>query len=461
VSGHGRDDDVPDAVVRELRSAFGPEASPADGIDFDDPAIDEMLGLSTPGGTPAPAVTDPPPGGGSEPALGAPVPAPVPVPAGSDAHPEPERAAAGATGPGGAPEPPLGRRARRRARRAARDASGPSDDLDDDVPAVRIVPRDVGRPAPAVRPAARAAGAPVRAGSGGQEPTPPGGRATIVIGDELDSTGAFDAVELPAPSMDPRVRARRVAVKRAEGRRRLVWVGVAAGAVLALVAVLAVFASPLFAVEEVEVQGRVYTDPAAIQAVVDDIDGEPILLVDTLGAERRLEEIPWVERAIVTTDFPDRVVIDLRERQPLATFQGGDSRYRVIDADGRVIEVLDGRPVDYVLLTGPAPDTAAGAFAGPPFAGAATLVGALPGRIRDVTASVSVDAATGDLGMALDVGDPAGPVAVGLGAPVDLESKLARLLTYLDDGLVGVERLDVSTTDVSVTERADTAEPAG
>jgi cell division septal protein FtsQ len=109
--------------------------------------------------------------------------------------------------------------------------------------------------------------------------------------------------------MDPRVRARRIAVKRAAGRRRLVWDRCVALVVVLVVGTLAVFSSSLFAVEDVRVQGAAYTelyDGAELQAVIDDLTGEPILLVDTLAAERRLELIPWIERAIVTTDFPTR-----------------------------------------------------------------------------------------------------------------------------------------------------------
>ena len=56
-----------------------------------------------------------------------------------------------------------------------------------------------------------------------------------------------------------------------------------------------------------------------------------MLRADTDGAERELEAIPWVEDARVTTDFPHGATIELRERQPVATFQGPDGRFRVID----------------------------------------------------------------------------------------------------------------------------------
>jgi cell division protein FtsQ len=271
----------------------------------------------------------------------------------------------------------------------------------------------------------------------------------IVIGDELEASGAFDAVEVPSRSMDPRLRARRVAVKRAQGRKRLLWVAAIGGVVLVVVAVLAVFASSLFSVEVIDVQGAVYSQARygeQFQRVIDEMQGDPVLLVDTRRAERELESIPWVERAFVRTDFPNRVVIDIRERRPLATYQGSDERYRVIDADGRVLDVLVGRPVDYKLLSGVGPDLEPGSMSGTQFAEAAQMVGALPSELRAITESASVDATTGDLGLQL-----AGGVSVRIGTFDRLDAKLARLLQQVRDGLDGIGRLDVSTDEVIET----------
>jgi cell division septal protein FtsQ len=303
-----------------------------------------------------------------------------------------------------------------------------------------------------------------------------GARNTIIIGNELDSTGAFDAVAVPSRSMDPRVRARRVAVKRARGRKRLLWTSLVVLVVLVGVAVLAVFSSSLFAVEHIDIQGATYTqytEPDVLQAILDQVEGEPVLLVDTRDIERQLEQIPWIERAFVTTDFPDRVLIDVRERRPLATFPGTDGRYRVIDREGRVLTVLDGRPTDYMLLIGPAPDTEAGGLAGTPFAAAAQMISALPGEIRSLSVAASVDATTGDLGLRIvapastdadsststtttepDDTDPSlrdDLIEVRIGSSTNLDGKLARLLQLIRNGLDGVVRIDVSTDEVSVT----------
>jgi cell division protein FtsQ len=219
--------------------------------------------------------------------------------------------------------------------------------------------------------------------------------------------------------------------------------------IVVVVAVLAVLASSLFAVEIVEVQGAPYTEARngeGLQAVIDGLKGEPVLLVDTAAAERKLEELPWVERAFVTTDFPNRVLIDIRERQPLATFKGSDERWRVIDRDGRVLDVLDGQPRDYMPIEGLAPDSEPGQLAGTPFALAAQLVAALPTEIRAATDAVTVDAASGDFGLVLR-----GPITVRLGGFDRMDTKLARLLQQVREGLDGITGLDLATDEIAVT----------
>jgi hypothetical protein len=139
------------------------------------------------------------------------------------------------------------------------------------------------------------------------------------------------------------------------------------------------------------------------------------------------------------------VVIDIRERRALATFRGGDGRWRVIDVQGRVLDVLDGQPVAYMPITGSHPDTSRGQYAGTPYASAATLVQVLPAEVRAITQSVGLDAVTGTLTMEL-----VGGVAVRLGSADDLDDKLARLLSQVRGGLSGVVALDVSTAQIGV-----------
>ena len=273
------------------------------------------------------------------------------------------------------------------------------------------------------------------------------GRSTIVIKD-LDESGSIEA--LPARSsgsMDPRVRARRIAVRRAKGRKRLIWVAIAAAILLVLVGAVAVLASSLFDVRTIDVQGAVYTDPTELSAIVDDLRGDAILLVDTRQIERRLESIPWVESARVSTQFPHRVFIDIRERKPIATFAGSDGKYRVIDRDGRVPRRRRRHPHRLHAGHGGQPRRRAG-----PVRRAALRLGRPTGdrpAERDPGAD-RVDRRRRDRRRPVRCSSTAS-IEVQLGPSADLSTKLVRLLSEVRGGLDGICALDVSTSEISRT----------
>ena len=188
-------------------------------------------------------------------------------------------------------------------------------------------------------------------------PDTSGDRPVVFIDDDVVVTESPEDSRRLRRRMEPRLRDRRISVRRAESRRRLRWVFLAVF-VLALVgAGLAVLGSSLFAIEadHVRVEGNVYTDRVRLQAVVDDLVGTPVLAADTQAAERELEAIPWVDQARVRTNFPHGATIDIRERVALATYAGPDGQFRVIDGDGRVLDVIAGQPIAYMLITGPDP----------------------------------------------------------------------------------------------------------
>ncbi len=271
---------------------------------------------------------------------------------------------------------------------------------------------------------------------------------TIVIGDaDTDAGRPIEQVPTTSrPTIDPRVRARRIAVGRARGRRRL-WVVLAALSVLAvLVAGLAVLGSSWFEVTQVDVQGSSYSKPDVDQ-VLESVRGRPVLLVDTVQLEHRLEATPWVEMASVSTDFPHGLFVDIRERRPVAYYLGSDHRARAIDRDARVIAVLDGVPLDYPEITGSAPDLGPGQSAGATFAGAAEVILSLPPELRAQMDTVGADASAGVVSLRLKTG-----AIVRLGAPTDLTRKLARLLIVVRlPGFKKLRIIDVSTTDVSTS----------
>jgi cell division protein FtsQ len=270
--------------------------------------------------------------------------------------------------------------------------------------------------------------------------------APIFIDDR--PTGETISIEAAtsATRIEPRMRDRRIAVRRAAGMKRLRWVLLAAVVIIVVVAVLAVLGSGLFAIDDVEVEGAVYTNPDALAAVVAGLEGSPVLRADTDRAERDLEAIPWVEDARVTTDFPHGAKIEIRERKPAATYEGQDGRFRVIDTHGRVLDVLDAQPVEYpVVLSADSPDLEPGQFAPPGFGAAASLLSALTPELRATTQSVAVTPDGSDLRLMLGDG-----LEVRFGAARDLVVKLVRLQTRLDElegG--GFSYVDVSTDEVT------------
>jgi cell division protein FtsQ len=246
----------------------------------------------------------------------------------------------------------------------------------------------------------------------------------------------------PKVALDPRLRARRISVRREAGRRRLRLVAVVGVVFVVALAAVIVARSPLLAVDDVQVAGAVYTDPVALEAVTGEVIGRPMLTVSTGDLEERLEALPWIRRADVWREWPTTLRVDVVERRPVATFYGDDGRYRVVDAEGRVVAVVDGLPVDVVAVAGQGPSLDAGAQAPPPVPEAAVVAAALPDALRVRLA----DVAPGPDGIILRLVD--GPQVV-LGTTDQLREKLVATLTVLN-------RLEPGTTgslDVRVPDR--------
>jgi cell division protein FtsQ len=275
-----------------------------------------------------------------------------------------------------------------------------------------------------------------------------GERSTVFI-DGSPPTGETISIEdaVAATRIEPRLRDRRIAVRKEAGRKRLKWALIVAVVIAVVVGGLAVLGSSLFAVRDVEVEGAVYTDDRALAAVVEDLEGTPVLRVDTDAAEEELERIPWVEDARVTTDFPHGAKIEIRERAPALAFEAADDRYRVIDAEGRVLDVLPGQPVGYLVLTSDdAPALAAGQFAPPGFAAAASMVQAMTPEMARRAESVAVTPDGADLRLELR-----GGTEVRFGAAEELIAKLVRLQTVLDDHAdEPISVIDVATNEVTI-----------
>ena len=270
------------------------------------------------------------------------------------------------------------------------------------------------------------------------------GKKRVVITDDsevIDKKSTRSALDNGAS----RFRLRRIAVRRQEGRRRLRWFTIVGLVVGAGVIILLLLTSPILSVRTVDVEGVVYADPDLVASVVDSVQGEPILTVDLDAAEKKLLAISWVRLARVSMHLPARVTIEIVERSPIAFFRSVDGFNRVIDRDGRVLDVIEGDPIDYTPMIGTGPNISAGQTVEQPFLGAAQLINALPADLqaRLLTVTVSPE---GEVSLALT-----NDVEVLFGRPDDFQVKLVGVVNEIKrQGSNRYAVIDVSSGQPSV-----------
>ena len=270
------------------------------------------------------------------------------------------------------------------------------------------------------------------------------GKKRVVISDDSEVIDRKSSRN-PSDNGASRFRLRRIAVRREEGRRRLRWFTVLGLGVAGIILVLLLLTSPLLSVRKVEVEGVVYANPELVASIVDSIDGEPILTVDLDAAEDKLLMIPWVRQARVSMHLPSRVTIEVVERAPIAFFRSVDGFNRVIDRDGRVLDVIEGDPVDFTPIIGTGPNLSAGQNTEQPFLGAAELINALPSELRSRLLTVTVSP-EGEVSLAL-IND----VEVLFGRPDDFQAKLVGVVNEIKrQGSRRYAIIDVSSGQPSV-----------
>lgn len=114
-----------------------------------------------------------------------------------------------------------------------------------------------------------------------------------------------------------------------------------------------------FTVNNIMVEGREYTDPAVLLAIVNVQKGDPLFSFNPQDAQDLITQIGWVENVHVERRWPDTIYIGLIERTPMALWQS-EKRIKLLDDHGEVI-VTDNlqRFADLVMVSGPgAPEQA-------------------------------------------------------------------------------------------------------
>ena len=161
------------------------------------------------------------------------------------------------------------------------------------------------------------------------------------------------------------------------GRSRSPWkaaffvlaaVGIVAGVAWALLG------SKLLVVRSVEVTGTHLVPQAEVLAVAGLPRGLPLIRVDTAAIASRVDRITQVESAHVSREWPDHVLIAVRERTPaLAVAASGG--YDLIDRFGVVVRWTGRRPQGMPLYLPSGASTAGGVGGSSPQAGSAGGVG--------------------------------------------------------------------------------------
>jgi cell division protein FtsQ len=262
----------------------------------------------------------------------------------------------------------------------------------------------------------------------------------VVIDDDLDRVVIVDD-DRPDSTFEERQRRSR----RRERLQKVKWLKLAGAIAASVVVVIALLASPIFAIRSVTVEGNVYTSKEVLAAVTKTLKGASVFTVDTQRARELLLEDSWVSDVRITTRFPGKALVEIAERVPIVWYVGDDQKARIVDARGRIIAVLDGWPTKYLRVVGVGPSLEAGATADDVYRAAAQLVLALPDELRPLVKSLEVSPG-GELAMTLK-----GGTLVRFGPPNDLQNKLVAVVVLLrrqNPSTLAV--IDVSTGDPTV-----------
>lgn len=161
--------------------------------------------------------------------------------------------------------------------------------------------------------------------------------------------------------------------------------GVVAAATWALVG------SKFLVVRSVAVTGTHLVPKSEVLAAAAIPHGLPLVRVNTADAARRIERITDVKSAVVTRDWPDRIVITVTERRPVLAVADG-RRFDLIDPTGVIVQQVARPPAGMPRFTPAGP-----LLHSPGVAAAASVLRSLPAaiarQVRLVTAA-NVDAVT-------------------------------------------------------------------
>jgi len=95
-----------------------------------------------------------------------------------------------------------------------------------------------------------------------------------------------------------------------------------------------------FVIERVDVMGEGRLSEEDVRRALGVYAGDYLFGIDMDGAQKSIESLSWVDRAVVRRLWPDRIVVQIIERQPYALWQH-KGEIKVVDAKGTSISDAD------------------------------------------------------------------------------------------------------------------------
>jgi cell division septal protein FtsQ len=242
--------------------------------------------------------------------------------------------------------------------------------------------------------------------------------------------------------IDPRISARRTAVIRDQGRRRLLIAGVALGVAVLLVGGWFLLHTPLFSARSVTVTGNLHESAPQVVAQAGLATHPALLDVNPGAAAARLEELPWVRSATVHVSWPDGVHIAVTEETARFTASTSDGKWESLSNDGRALGESATRPPGLLLLTVPQPPGEPGSVLSTKDAPGLRVAASLPASFVGQVTAVTVEPA-GWVQLVLTT-----PIVVDIGTAAELTAKYEDVSSILAGAsLHNGDVIDVSVPD--------------
>lgn len=246
----------------------------------------------------------------------------------------------------------------------------------------------------------------------------------------------------------PRIRERRVEVRRDEGRRRLRILVSSLGTVALVGAGYGITRSTLLDVDTVHVRGATQTTRVDVLSAARLDARRAMTDVDVESIAARVEGLPWVKNATVVRKFPGTVEVTLQERTPIAAVPAGEGAWALVDIDGRVLAHHHDAPAELTRVEAP-PTGPPGTTVVASTRAALRIVESMPEVLVGRVPSVAV-AEDGAIEIRLD-----GKIPVTFGPPADADAKLVALATLVQKADLGrVGSIDVRVPTAPVLTRS-------